>query len=112
MPRKPYFKNPELEAKGKEVYALGFNIYQMISKLKKDMNLRAEFPDAVIMDTCNEFLLWKDKDEIRTDYAWFVRVFRHNSGQYFANQHQAEGKKHKNEGMAQSIKDILKGMGQ
>jgi hypothetical protein len=110
MPRKPYFDNPELEAKGKEVYALGFNIYQMISKLRKDMKLTVEFPDEVIMQTCNEFLRCKENKEIRTDYAWFVRVFQHNSGQYFANQHQVEGEKYKKEGVAQPIKDIMKGM--
>lgn len=111
MPRKPYFKNPELEAKGKEVYAKGFNIYQMISKLKKQMKLVVDFPDEVIIDTCNEFLRCKNKEEIKKDYTWFVRVFKHKSGQYFANQHQQESKKHdKRAGFPQHIKDIMGGM--
>ena len=110
MPRKPYFSDPKLEELGKVVYAKGFNIYQMISKLKKDMKLVVDFPDTVITETCNEFLRCKDKGEIKIDYVWFVRVFQHNSGQYFANKHTAEGNKHKREPMAQSIKNILKGM--
>ena len=110
MPRKPYFSNPEVEAKAKEVYDKGFNIYMMVSKLRKKMNLTEEFPDSVIIDTCNEFIKCKEKGEVEFDYPWFVRVFEHNSGQYFANRHQAEGKKHKNQRVPQTMKDIMKGM--
>jgi len=83
MPRKPYFDDPKLEALGKRVYAEGFNIYSMISRLKKDMKLRVNFPDSVITETCLQFL--KEKEKIRVNYAWFVRVFKQKSGEYFAN---------------------------
>jgi hypothetical protein len=110
MPRKPYFSNPEVEAKAQEVYKKGFNIFMMVSKLRKEMKLIEEFPDAVIIDTCNEFLRWKEKGEIKADYVWFIRVFKHKSGEYFANRHQTESKKYKNARMPQAMKDIMKGM--
>lgn len=92
-----------------EVYADGFNIYQCLNKLKKELKLCVDFPPEAIIWTCEEYL--RTKPNVQTPYPWFIRVFTAHSERYFSEQHVRESEtRDKRGGFAQSIKDILGGM--
>ena len=95
-----------------EVYADGFNIYKCLNKLKKNLKLVPDFPPEAIIWTCQSYL--STKIPIQEHYPWFVRVFTASSQRYFSEQHEKESQeRHKDRGsggMAQSVKDILKGL--
>jgi len=91
-----------------EVYKDGFNIYKCLNKVKKQMKSRVDFPPQAIIWTCESYL--RSKPKVLDHWAWFVRVFKASSERFFAEQHVAEGEKHKKEPVAQSVKDIMKGI--
>jgi len=106
---KYYFDNPEVESKAAAVYKDGFNIYMYIGRLKKDLS-RKSFPDQIIMAFCDAY--WKSKPAAKNQYPYFLKTFKMVSAEYFANQQQADHARHKAERspVAQSVKDVLKGM--
>jgi len=94
-----------------KVYKDGFNIYMCLAKLKKQLKLCVDFPPEAIIWTCEEYL--RTKPNVKKPYPWFLRVFSANSAKYFSSQQERESQdRHRTRGgpMAQSIKDILKGM--
>jgi hypothetical protein len=104
---------PEEEAKNlmAEVYKRGCNVYMMINKTKKKLKKVDNFPSEVIIEVCKEYLRYKNFDKIKSDYAWFIRVLIAKSDQWNANRQIAEHQKYKQQpAMAQSVKDILKGL--
>ena len=105
-------KSEQVKQLMKEVYADGFNIYMCLNRLKKELRLSVDFPAEAIIWTCEEYL--RTKPKVRDPYPWFIRVFRANSERFFSEQHCRESEeRHKTRGrggIAQSIKDILKGL--
>jgi len=94
-----------------EVYNKGFNIYQCINRLKKQIKLREDFPPQAIIWTCEEFLF--TKKPIRNHYPWFIHVFTVCSERYFSEGHCKDSEsRNKRGGFAQSIQQIMKGAGQ
>jgi len=86
MARQPYFKNPAVEHAAAKVYKDGFPIYMMVSKLKKELKRTDPFP-------------------------YFIKTFQMVSADWHANQQQSEHAAHKKQPpIAQSVKDVLKGM--
>ena len=104
--RKPYFDNPDVEAKAAKVHAAGFNIYMIVSKLKKDLGRTAAFPDEVILLFIEHYWKYKPKET----YPYFLKAFQMVSGQWHADNQVKRNEEYKKQGMPQSIKDILKGM--
>ena len=92
-----------------EVYKDDFNIYKCLNRVKKEMKSRVDFPPEAIIWTCEAYL--KDKPAVHNHYPWFVRVLKQSSGRYFSENHVKESQKYKKEGMAQSVKDLMKGIG-
>jgi len=95
----------------KEVNSKGLNIYELINKLKKQIGWRKaqEFPAEVLIVVCKQYL--KDKGKIKSDWAWFIKVIQAESAAHFARKSVQEGEKYKSMPVAQSIKEIIKGMG-
>jgi hypothetical protein len=109
MARKPYFKNVAVEHAAAKVYKDGFPIYMMVSKLKKELKRTEPFPDPVIMRFCDAY--WKNKPGVQKEYPYFIKTFQMVSSDYYANQQQKEHADLKKQPvMAQSVKDVLKGM--
>ena len=98
----------QVEVALKTVYADGFNVYMMLNKLKKDLKRRDNFPDEVLLLFCEHY--WKYHSEVKRTYPYFLKAFQMVSAQWHAGNQIREGQKYKKEGMAQSIKDILKGL--
>jgi len=92
----------------KAVYADGFNIYQCLNRLKKQLKLRVDFPPDAIIWTCESYFKEKPKDH----WPWFLEVFKRNSQRYFSNQKEQESKTRDKRSTftPESIKKILKGM--
>ncbi len=107
MTRK-FSENPEVEKICKEVFGKGFNIYQNINRVKKELNLRESFPDDVIIGVCRQYL--ERTEPLEQPYPWFVVALKNQSAQYFSERHGKESAQYKQGGMAQSVKSILKGM--
>lgn len=109
MPRKAFFKNVAVEHAAAKVYKDGFNIYQYVGKLKRELKRKDPFPDPVIMMFCKAY--WERKPGVLKEYPYFIKTFQMVSSNYYANQQQEEHKKYKKQpAMAQNVKDILKGM--
>ena len=99
----------KVEEELKKVYKDGFNIYMYLNKLKKELKRKENFPDEVILRFCKAY--WKNKPGVEKPYPYFIKTFRMVSSDWHANQQQAEHDKYKKQPpMAQSVKDILKGM--
>ena len=92
----------------KEVYGKGFNIYQCLNRLKKELKLTEDFPAQAIIWTCESYL--HTKTPIAEPYPWFVRVFTESSRRYFFEKNRKVDKNYKKESVPQSIKDIMKGI--
>jgi len=94
----------------KDIYSKGVNVYMFINKTKKKLKRVDNFPPEVIIEVCKEYTRFKNLDKIRHDYLWFIRVLQQKSGEWHANNQIQQHAKYKTEPMAQSIKNILKGM--
>ena len=109
MDRPKYFKNVAVEFQAAKVYKDGFPIYMMVSKLKKELKRSRPFPDAVIMKFCEAY--WKNKPGVQKEYPYFIKTFSMVSADYYANQQQKEHDAlRKQPPIAQSVKEVLKGM--
>ena len=104
-----FFSNIAVEFEAAKVYKDGFNIYQYVGKLKKELKRSRPFPDPVIMRFCEAY--WKHKPGVEKPYPYFIKTFQMVSSDYYANQNQQEHADIKKQpAMAQSVKDVLKGM--
>ncbi len=108
--RNKYFINPAVEHEAAKVYKDGFPIYMMVGKLKKELKRTKPFPDPVIMQFCKAY--WKHKPNAENPYPYFIKTFHMVSAEWHSTMQQAEHQKHKMDRapVAQSIKDVLKGM--
>ncbi len=93
------------------VYKRKFNIYMLLNKVKKELKRLDNFPPEVIIAVCKEFISTSDKEKIRNNYTWFIRVMIAKTTEHQANKNIYEHNKIKSAPpMAQNVKDILKGM--
>ena len=88
---------PETRALMKRVYKHGFNIYQMVNRLGKELNLRVDLPEVAIERVCLQWLSTKDK--VKANYPWFKKAIHMECTHEIALMNVDEGKKHKNEPM-------------
>jgi len=90
-----------------KVYKDGFNIYQLISRMKKQLGWGKDrnFPDEVLVSLCHQY--FKDKNDINNRWCWFVRVLAAKSSEYYANKNVEENQKRKKESMPESIREIM-----
>lgn len=97
-----------LKAALDKVLKRGFNIYSLINKLKKSMDLPKEwqFPEEVLLRVCAQYE--KDRTKIRALYPWFLKVIAEETRLWFTNQQIKANVKDR--GMAPSLKEILKGI--
>ena len=67
-----------------QVYADGFNIYQCLNRLKKDLGFAKDFsfPSEVVTKVCEQYF----KDKPTKPWAWFVKVFASESEKYHAQE--------------------------
>lgn len=97
----------------KAVYKDGFNIYQCLNRVKKNLKRKEDFPVEAIIWTCESYL--KDPPKVKNHWTWFVTTFTQCSARYFSEQHCKESEaRHRDRGgggIPQSLKDIMKGIG-
>jgi hypothetical protein len=99
----------QVEVALKNVYKDNFNVYMMLNKLRKDLKRKDPFPDEVVLRFCEHY--WKYHSQVKNTYPYFLKAFQMVSADWYANQHQAEHAKYKKQApIAQSVKDVLKGM--
>jgi len=103
-------EQPEADKLLKEVYDNGLNIYQLINKVKKKMKWKKDqkFPAEVLIEVCKRY--FKDRPSIKNAWGWFIIVIQSESAVYFARKSIEEGEKWKKAPVAQSIKDIIRGI--
>ena len=104
----PYFKTPKVEVRAALVFQDGFNIYQMVSRMKKELKRSAPFPDDVILRFCVAY--WRSKPAVKNSWAYFTKTFVMVSAQYHAQKNEAEGNAYKKAAVPESIREIMKGM--
>lgn len=92
----------------KAVYADGFNIYAAIGRLKKRYTALDKFPDEVLLGVCRGY--WRCKPGIRARWPWFLKAMETETRLWICDQRAAENAAHKKAPVAQSIRDIMKGM--
>ena len=92
----------------KIVYNEGFNVYQLIHRVKHKLGWAKDrkFPEEVILNLCKQYL--KDRKKIRNEWVWFVKVLGEKSAEYYAQKNIDENKK--DESVPQSIKEIMRGV--
>ncbi len=95
----------------KKVHAEGLNISALINRVKKQMKWSAErhFPEEVMIGVCSHYLT--NKDKIRNPWPWFIKVLEAECGSYYARESIAKGEEFKKAPVAQSLKNIMKGIG-
>lgn len=98
--------SPALKAALDKVYKKGFNIYQLLNKLKKESKVGATLPEGVLLKVCDDYL--NTKKPIENGWAWFSKVVIAKWHEYNAEQNIAENEQLKNMAGTMSIKDILK----
>ena len=89
-----------------KVYKQGFNIYALLGRFKKKS--KVDLPEAVIEKVCNSYL--KNHEKIQNDWPWFITAVEKASREYFAEQSIKENQEYKKQPVAQSIKDIMRGI--
>jgi hypothetical protein len=100
----------EIQALLKKINDDGFPIYMMLNKLKKELKRTENFPDEVIILFSESYWKYKPVDK-KGHYPYFIKTFQMVSAQWHANNQIRESAKYKNQpAMAQSVKDVLKGM--
>jgi len=95
----------KLETKLASVYKQGFNIYNLIAKVKKLIGQPKDwqFPEEVLLRVCEAYE--RDKAKIDKPWPWFIKVLRVESGLWHAQQQ--INKNDKQGKWAFSIKDLL-----
>jgi len=91
-----------------KVYKDGFNIYQCLNKLKKQMKLRVDFPPQAIIWTCEAYL--RINKPILYHYPWFVRVLKESSRAYFSEENRKNDERLKKEPMNKAVEALVKGI--
>ncbi len=96
----------ELKAALDEISKGGLNIYALINKLKKQMDLPKDFqfPEEVLLKVCQAY----DKKKIQEPWPWFVKVIKDETAMWHANKQINLNRKDRN--MAPSLKELLKGI--
>lgn len=99
-----------LKAALDSVYKKGFNIYELINRVKKELRWQPGryFPEEVLLGVCEEYNKYDGK--IEKPWPWFVKVLELKSNEYYAQQQVTKHQEVKSMG-AVSLKDILKGVG-
>lgn len=89
----------------------GLNVYALLNKLRKKLGWKKKqhFPAEVIVAVCRQYI--RDKAKIKRQWAWFAKVIQAESAAHFARKSIQEGEKFKKAPVAQSIKEIMKGIG-
>lgn len=105
--KQPVSVNNLLITELRNVFKSGLNIYALIERMKKQLGWSKDrqFPDEVLLKVCHSYEQGKDK--IENDWAWFCAAIKKASEEYFAEQNIKQGQEWKQQGVAQSIKDIL-----
>ena len=90
------------------VYSSGFNIYQCINRLKKQLGFSKDFkfPAEVIIKVCNQY--FKDSLKIKNQWTWFIKVFTRESEKYHAEKNIRMNKENKAIAFNKDIKDLIK----
>lgn len=98
--------SPALQAALKEVSKEGFNIYPLLTRLKRELHQPAEwrFPEPVVINVCQAFV--RERPKIKSEWPWFVKVMKQETALYFANQNISEHKVAQEGGV--SLGDILR----
>lgn len=97
----------------KEVYKRKINIYQYINRTKKELKRVDHFPSSVIIGVCKDFMCYHDRGKVVNNYPYFIRLLKHHSAQWHANNQIQESKKYnkRSKHIPSTISEILKGMG-
>jgi len=97
----------KLKAALDKVLKDGFNIYQLIGRLKKELKWKPEqmFPEEVLLGVCGSYE--KNKTKIKDQWAWFKVAIRYESELYFAAKNIEEHRKIKDQ-KGLSLGEILR----
>lgn len=94
-------KEPEPSAVLKEklgqVYKNGLNIYALITKFWKQARLTEPLPEPVLLAVCEQY--FKQKQFIRNEWPWFIKVLKAESEKFFANRNIQEHQEFQRLGM-------------
>jgi len=94
-----------------KVYSLGFNIYKLINRIKKQSVIirREGINDEVLIAICNSWL--KNKSKIDNEWGWFLKAFREEMQKWRAKQHENESNQRKEEARSdytpKTMKEIM-----
>ncbi len=92
------------------VYSSGFNIYQCINRLKKQLGLvkTFKFPEKVIIKVCTQYA--KDRKSIRNQWSWFIKVFARESEKYHAKENIRINEESKGLSLNEDIKKLIQNL--
>jgi len=92
------------------VYSSGFNIYQCINRLKKQLGFAKDFkfPEEVIIKVCMQYA--KDRKQVRNQWSWFIKVFAQESEKYYAEENIRVNDASKGLSMCQKVRDLVNGI--
>lgn len=103
--------SPKVKEAMERILQDGFNIYEMINKVKANMRQPEtwNFPEQVILKVCEAY--FKEKDKINDPWPWFITVLKQESESWFAEQNITQAQIYKKDSGALSLAQILKGIG-
>ena len=84
--------SPALQAVFERVFNEGLNIYQLVAWLKMKSKIPIDIPEKVLIKVCDQF--FRDKSQIKDQWAWFFTVFQAESSKYFAEQNILEAQQY------------------
>jgi hypothetical protein len=87
-----------------KIFKKGFNIYQLINRLKKESKVGARVPDEVLLRVCESWE--KNACGVKADWPWFAKAVAGEWEAYNVRKNIQESKEWKSK-PAISIKDIL-----
>jgi len=82
----------------RKLYDHGFNIYQLINRVKTRLKRKEDFPEQVLLGVCAAY--WKEPAKITKPWPWFIRVLEAESAKWNANQQIQEHAEYKKEGFS------------
>lgn len=90
------------------VYSSGFNIYQCLHRLKRQLGFSKDFkfPAEVVVKVCNQY--FKDSLRIKNQWSWFVKVFTRESEKYHAKENIRINEESKTVSYNKELKDLIK----
>ena len=94
------------------VYSSGFNIYQCINRLKKQLGFAKtyKFPEQIIIKVCTQYI--KDRKSIRNQWSWVIKVFVAESEKHYAEENIRINKESKGLSICQRVRDLIKDLGE